>query len=143
VTSAQFADRLLEDIVVTAPTEFDLSAAWLRRANGDMKAFLEALAVRLNDALPSRVEVERKRDGLFSRESHAVRIAVSSDRYLHALSVDRGRLIARRSKIVRGITISSEDMAVPDWLESLNEEIRSMGDEAGTAHTILHDFLMS
>ncbi len=129
--------------IVSGPGEFDLGAAWLRRANGDMQAFMEGLAVRLMGALPGRVEVDRKRDGLFSRDSHVVRIAVTADSGLYALSIDHGRLTARRSKIVRGVSIGSETLAVSDWLQRLNQDIRSLGEQAGAAHAVLHDFLMS
>lgn len=128
---------------MTGPAEFDLNAAWLRRANGDMKAFMQALAVRMEDALPGRVEVERKRDGFFSRESHAVRIAVAFDSSLYALELQQGRLVARRSKIVHGVSLSSDDIAVPDWFAALNREIGVVGQQAGDAQTVIHDFLMS
>jgi len=128
---------------MTGPAEFDLSAAWLRRASGDMKAFMQALAVRLEDALPERVEVERKRDGFFSRESHAVRIAVAFDTSLYTLILEHGRLTARRAKIVHGVSLSSDDIAVPDWFAGLNREVGVVGREAGDAHSVIHDFLMS
>jgi|SRR5579859_550640 len=127
----------------TEPGEFDLGAAWLRRANGDIKAFFEGLAVRLESALPGQVEVERKKDGLFSRDSHAVRITVSLENYTYSLAIDHNRLTAARAKAVRGIVIKSESIAVPDWLAALSREIHALGEQAGAAHTVLHDFLMS
>ena len=129
--------------MTSGPTEFDLGAAWLRRANGDMKAFMEGLAARLEGALPGRVEVERKRDGFFSRESHAVRIAVAMDRSLYTLTVDRGNLTARRAKIVHGISIGSDTLPVPEWIVALNRDMLAIGEQAGAATTVLHDFLMS
>jgi hypothetical protein len=129
--------------MMTGPAEFDLNAAWLRRANGDMKAFMQALAVRLEDALPGRVEVERKRDGFFSRESHAVRIAVAFDSCLYTLLLEHGQLHGRRAKIVHGVTLSSDDITVPDWFAALNREVGIIGQEAGDAHSVIHDFLMS
>jgi hypothetical protein len=128
---------------MTGPAEFDLNAAWLRRANGDMKAFMQALAVRLEDALPDRVEVERKRDGFFSRESHAVRIAVAFDSSLYTLILDHGRLHARFAKIVHGVSLSSGEITVPEWFAALNREVSIVGQEAGDAHSVIHDFLMS
>ena len=127
--------------MMTGPAEFDLNAAWLRRANGDMKAFMQALAVRLEDALPDRVEVER--DGFFSRESHAVRIAIAFDSCLYTLLLEHGRLHARRAKIVHGVSLSSDDISVPDWFATLNREVGVVGQEAGDAHSVIHDFLMS
>jgi hypothetical protein len=124
-------------------TEFDMGAAWFRRANSDMKAFLEGLAVRLEGALPGRVTVDRKRDGLFSRESHVARIDITLDNSLYSIEANRGHATARRSKIVRGITIKSEQVPIPEWLNGLIAEIRALGELAGGAHAALHDFLMS
>jgi hypothetical protein len=129
--------------MASGPTDFDLGAAWLRRANGDMKAFTEGLAARLEGALPGQVAVERKKDGLFSRESHTVRISVTLENSIYTLAVERGRLATSRSRSVRGIVIKSENLPVPDWLVALNQDIRSLGEQAGAAHSVLHDFLMS
>ena len=49
---------------MTSLDEFDLNAAVLRHSERDMRAFMAALAVRLETALPGRVTIERKRDGL-------------------------------------------------------------------------------
>jgi hypothetical protein len=129
--------------MMTGPAEFDLNAAWLRRANGDMKAFMQALAVRLKGALPDRVQVERKRDGFFSRESHAVRIAVAFDTCLYTLILEHGQLTARRAKIVHGVSLSTDEITVPDWFVALNREVGVIGQEAGDAHSVIHEFLMS
>jgi hypothetical protein len=52
-------------------------------------------------------------------------------------------LVAQRAKVVRGVTLKSETMAVPAWLAALNDEIGALAAEAGAAHTVIHDFLMS
>ena len=46
------------------PLEFDLLAASLRQDSGDHSTFIESLAVKLEDALPGLVRVERARRGL-------------------------------------------------------------------------------
>jgi hypothetical protein len=108
-----------------------------------MKAFIEGLAVRLEGALPGHVEVERKRDGLFSRESHVLRISVTFETTQYILSFNGGRLVARRSKFVRGISIGSTDMRMPEWLAALSADMTAVGQQAGAAHAVLHEFLMS
>lgn len=129
--------------MTSEPTDFDLGAAWLRQASGDMRAFLAGLAVRLEGALPGRVDVERKRDGLFSRDSHVEKITVTLDNNLYSLQASHGHPTAHRSKLVRGIAIKSEQLPVPDWLAALTGDIRLLGEHAGDAQTVLHDFLMS
>jgi hypothetical protein len=125
------------------PDSFDLAAAWLRKASGDMRAFTEALATRLSSALPDSVDVERRRDGLFSSTSHVTRIVVRLEGSALTLDVEHGHLRARRAKVVRGVTISSEEIAVPVWLDEVVRGTRAHGEAAGAAHGVLHEFLMS
>ena len=122
---------------------FDLSAAYLRKAQGDAHAFMEGLAARLEGALPGRVEVERKRDGFFSRTAHVTALRVTADDAVLTLRLDHGRFAARRAKVVHGVTLSSQDMSVPAWLEALGGEVGRSGADAEATRTVLHDFLMS
>ena len=122
---------------------FDLAAAWSRRAGGDMKAFMAALAARLEPALPGRIGIERRRDGLFSAASHVSGIAVRFDDAVLTLALDHGSLRATRAKMVRGVTIKSEEVPVPAWLDDVVGRTRALGTGAGEAHAVLHDFLMS
>ena len=46
---------------------FELLASSLRADTGDLKAFVEALATKLEGALPSQTSVQRKSSGLFSK----------------------------------------------------------------------------
>ncbi|MCE5421103.1 MAG: hypothetical protein JJ713_10090, partial [Acidithiobacillus sp.] len=55
---------------------YEESAAWLRRAQTDLQAFVEALADRLEGDMPGLVEVERKREGLFSGKRQVVEMRV-------------------------------------------------------------------
>ena len=121
---------------------FDLAAAWSRRAGGDTRAFAEALAARLEPALPGRVAVERRRDGLFSSTSHVSSITVRFDDALLVLKAERGALSAHSAKVVRGVTIGTRDLPVADWLAEVVRRTRLMGEGAGATHAALHDFLM-
>ena len=126
-----------------SPAEFDTGAAEVRRVHGDMRVFMEGLATRLEGALPALSVVERQRDGLFSRQSHVCRITVNLERFVYAVALANGQVKCRRAKTVRGVTLSSEDMALPAWLDALNADLRLLGEQAGAAHDALHDFLMS
>jgi hypothetical protein len=125
------------------PSELDLSAAWFRRAQGDFKAFIAAFGARLEGAIPGRVTVERKRAGLFSTRSEVVGVAISTEATLYSLALVRDRLVASRSKAVRGVTLKSEEMPVPEWLQSLDADIRKLAEHAGSAQSVLHEFLIS
>jgi hypothetical protein len=129
--------------VTREPTDFDMSAAWIRRAQGDLKTFMEGFAARLEGAVPAHVTVERKRDGLFSKSSHVIKIAVEMEQHLYSLTFDAGRLAAWRTKIVRGVTLKSEQMSIPEWLAALHRDIQSLADHASSARNVIHEFLMS
>ena len=129
--------------MTSGPGDFDLSAAWYRKAQGDLRAFLEGFAVRMEGAIPGHVTVERRRDGLFSKTSHVVKVAIDAGPSVYVLHLDNNHLSALRSKSVRGVTLKSEPMAVPEWLVALNADIQRLAEQVGAAHGVLHDFLMS
>jgi hypothetical protein len=128
---------------MTEPGELDIATAWMRRAQGDLKAFIGAFAARMEGALPGRVTVDRKRDGLFSTKSHVAKVTLDTGSHLYILELANNRLAATRSQTIRGVRLKSEEMGVPEWLEALNADIRSLADHAGSAHDVLHDFLTS
>lgn len=121
--------------------EFDLSAAGLRRSAGDLRAFMQALAVRLEGALPDRVEVKRVRDGLFSKETHVARIEVRGDHAVYRLELAHGGLEATRAKSVRGVVISTAPVSAPEWLAEVRAEVQALARSAETAGDALHGFL--
>jgi hypothetical protein len=120
---------------------FDLDAAGLRRAESDLRAFMEALAVRLEGALPDRVSVERRRDGLLSASRHVHQITVRGDGGEYRLSFDKGRLAATKAKTVRGVVISTKPQTTPEWLAEVRAEVATLAGEMGAASDVLHDFL--
>lgn len=123
------------------PDDFDLDAAVLRRAQGDVRAFMAALAVRLEGALPGRVKVERRRDGLLSKTSHVAKIAFHGDKAVYELASGRGGVAATRAKLVRGVVISSSTIDPAQWLAEVRQEVAALADQAGSASDALHDFL--
>lgn len=127
----------------TEAGDFDLGMAWYRKAQGDLRAFLEAFAARMDGAVPGRVKIERRRDGLFSRTSHVVKVTITGETNAYVLTLDDGHLSAARAKSVRGVTLKSETMDFPEWLSALNADLQRLAERAGGAQTALHDFLMS
>jgi hypothetical protein len=129
--------------LTSGPGEFDLSTAWYRKAQGDLRAFLEGFATRLEGAIPGHVTVERKPDGFFSSMSHVVKVAIDVGANLYVVALERNHLTALRAKSVRGVTLKTETLDFPDWLNALNADIQQLAERAGVAHDVLHDFLMS
>ena len=120
---------------------FDLDAAGIRRAMTDLRAFMEALAVRLHGALPDRVSVDRRRDGLLSRTSHVHDITLRGDGGEYRLRFDKGTLTATKAKTVRGVVISTSEEPVPQWIAEVRAEVAAVAGAMGSASDVLHDFL--
>jgi len=123
------------------PDEFDLEAAVLRRSQVDLRAFMEALAVRLEGALPQQVSVERRRDGLLSKTSHVAGIEVRTEKAIYTLTLLKGVLTATRAKVVRDVVISTSSVTAAVWLGEVRAEVSSLAQQSGDAADILHDFL--
>jgi len=103
--------------------QFELLASSLRADTGDMKAFIEALAVKLEGALPQRARVERKADGLFSRTKHVQRISVELGENRYEIMHAAGRIQATVGKAVRGIVLKTEHLSLDDWIDQLSREL--------------------
>ena len=54
---------------------------------------------------------------------------------------DKGRIATVRSKLVRGVVISSATLTVPDWLGEVRAEVQTLAGQSVSASDVLHDFL--
>ncbi|HUW99195.1 MAG TPA: hypothetical protein VMV40_10245 [Acidiferrobacter sp.] len=122
---------------------FDLHAAWIRRAETDLHAFLEALATRLEQALPGRVQVERKRESLLKANKHVAGIVVQTDNSRYLLDVHMRDMRTSRQHEVRGIVLKNESLPLDLWLAALENDLRALSGTMEHARGILHDFLTS
>lgn len=107
--------------------DFDLVAASLRADRGDLKAFVEALAVKLEGALPESARVRRGGGGLFggAKRVELIDVQVGNDAY--ELEQASGRLACRRRTIVRGIALRNDELSVDEWIDAIS---RALVDEA-------------
>ena len=121
---------------------FDIYSAWMRRSNGDMHAFLEALAVRLEQSLPGMVQVQRKRDGLFARTQHVSSISLQLGNFQFVLQKEPAGIKTSRTKIVRGVTLKSDDLSLADWLSAVDAELKTAAADAEKSHSVLREFLV-
>jgi hypothetical protein len=107
--------------VADAP-DIDALAASLRADASDTAAFLEALAARLEGALPGQVEVERK-GRLLGGAKRVRRISVRIGDSHYEIAGDGGALTARRRNVVRGIALKSEELGVDEWIDGLSADL--------------------
>jgi hypothetical protein len=101
-----------------AELDIDLVTASLRADMSDLRAFVEALAVKLQDAMPGAVTVERRRDGMFGPK-HVHRIALEASGQRLELRAHGGSIQTRCARLSGGIVLKSEEMATEEWLRVL------------------------
>lgn len=117
---------------------FEMLAASLRADETDAHAFLGALAVKLEGALPAQTQVQRARDGLFKNTTHVERITVDLGGFRYLLTAGkRGGLEAARSKIVGGVAIKNESMGVDAWIEALAQDLTTYAQGSASARAAL------
>lgn len=100
--------------------DFELVASSLRADSTDLKTFVEALAVKMEGALPGQATVERRGGGLFSREKHVHRIEVTLGDQRFELKADGSRIETTCAKAVRGIVLKTEPVPLDEWIERLS-----------------------
>jgi hypothetical protein len=109
---------------------FDLVAASLRADTTDLNAFVEALAVKLEGALPDSVRVDRKGGGLLSREKRVRRISIGMDEARYDLERVGGSIETSRCNEVRGIVIKSERLGLDEWIDALSRELTNRAQQS-------------
>jgi hypothetical protein len=85
--------------------------------------------------------VERRRAGLFSKETRLARIVFTGERGVYELSFGKAGVETRRGKVVRGVSISSTALSPPEWRAELGAEVKAIAEQTGEANAALFDFL--
>jgi hypothetical protein len=107
--------------------DIDLLAASLRSDASDLNAFVESLAAKLEEAVPDRVQVQRRRDGLFGpKQVRRIALDAGSTR-LELLKGEGGVIETRCSRTSGGIVLKNEQVDTEAWLAALG---RVLADEA-------------
>ena len=121
--------------------DMDLLAASLRADSSDLGAFVESLAAKLEEAVPGRVRVDRRRSGMFG--SKAVRgFAVDlGDRRLE-LRAERGAVQTRCARLSGGIVLKNEVLETDEWLAALSDALAAEARRSETTRKALERLLM-
>jgi hypothetical protein len=120
---------------------FDLVAASLRADTTDLVAFVEALAVKLEGALPDGVTVERRGDGLLSRTKRVRRISIGMDEARYDLERVGDSIQTSRCNEVRGIVIKSERLGLDEWIDALSRELTERAQQSERSRLALQRLL--
>jgi len=115
----------------------DLAAAQTRGDQLDTQAMVEALATRLEAALPRLTRIRRRRvGGLFSKRAEVERIEVDLGDQRFELVQAGGPPQCARNKVVRGITLKRDEVPIQQWLHELVDEVvrtAAVGEQARIA----------
>jgi hypothetical protein len=123
--------------------DFDLVAASLRADAGDTRGLAEALAVRLESALPMHTRVERRAKRFLSREKVVRRVEVDLGEARYALTLDdRGRAEAVRAHEVRGIVLKNEPLPIDAWLDALARDLTELAQASEEGRRALERLLI-
>jgi hypothetical protein len=120
--------------------DIDLVTASLRADASDLRPFVESLAVKLEDAVPARVRVERRRDGMFGPKV-VRRIVVDAGGNRLELSSRDGLIETSCSRLSGGIVIKSEPVGTDQWLAALSEALVSEAKRSDTTRQALERLL--
>lgn len=122
--------------------DFDIQAAWLRRATSDAESNLKALALRLQEALPQLVTVQSSKS-LFSRSAKITGVSIELGEKRYVLEIAGGKLKASVVMVVRGITLNTKTIDPAEWFARLAEETKAATDQAKALSQSLAAFMAS
>jgi len=121
--------------------DLDLLAASLRADSSDLGAFAESLAVKLEEALPGRTRVERRRTGMFGPKAVSRIIVDAGGRRLELRAVD-GSFETFCSRVSGGIVLKSEPLETRAWLTALGEALAAEARRSETTRQALERLLI-
>jgi hypothetical protein len=131
---------------VSSEDTFDLAAAGLRGDGAELSLSVEALASKLEQALPGLARVERHGGGLLGRGEKRVRQVlvqlggVGGVQYV--LAVDGGRVEGFRERQVGGISIKREPLDPSAWIAALTADLRAEAERSAEARAALERLLL-
>ena len=130
----------LEDADQAGTLDIDLITASLRADSTDVSTFVEALAAKLEEAVPGAVRVERRRDGLRGPKT-VRRITVDvGDRRLELRS-SGAEIDTRCSRLSGGIVLKSDAVDTDTWLAALSEALALAAKRSQTTRQALERLL--
>lgn len=119
--------------------DFDTQAAWLRRFRSDAESNLNALTLRLKEALPDQVTVHESRSFFRGAKITGVTVELGDSRY--HLEIAGGHLKASVAMVVRGITLSTKPIDPAEWFARLAVETQAATEQAKALSQSLSRFM--
>jgi hypothetical protein len=119
---------------------FDLVAASLRADAVDLKAYLEALATKLTQSFPGRVQVERRGRLRGAKAVRKLVVSLGDDRF--TIDNDGAGLICLRSSMVRGIALKNDQLELGAWINELSRAVVSQAEASEQGRVALEQLLL-
>jgi hypothetical protein len=120
--------------------DLDLLAASLRADMSDLGAFVESLAAKLEEAVPGRTRVERRRSGMFGPKTVQRIVVDLGDRRLE-LRREAGAVQTRCSRLSGGIVLKNEELEPDAWLLALSQALAAEARRSETTRRALERLL--
>ncbi len=107
--------------MVDSIDQLGTSAMLARAYSEDQSGFLTLIAGMLEGVMPEDTVVERKPLHLFSSRKRVTRVKVTVGDFVYEMHTGshEGSLVARRTKIVRGIELKTESLSPDVWMKEL------------------------
>ena len=122
------------------PLDIDLLAASLRADGSEIGSFVEVIAVKLEEAVPGLVKVQRRRDGMFGPK-RAVAVALDAGDQRLELRRSGAGVQARSSRLSGGIVLKSEIVDTDVWLVALGTALAAEARRSQTTRQALERLL--
>lgn len=119
----------------------DLLAASLRADATDTRSLIEALAAKLEAALPTQTAVDRKAARMFSSKKQVKSVKVELGEITYELSIAGDTSDATRRKRVGGIAIRNEKLSLDEWLSGLTQALSTEAGRSEAARIALERLL--
>jgi hypothetical protein len=124
-------------------SELDLAAASVRADGVYSQAMIDALAVRLEEALPRMAVIKRRRVGGFrSRRTEVELIAVEMGDQRFELASAGGGVRCLRTKVVRGIALKRDEVPIDRWVRELVDAVVSSAAVGEEARSVLEGLVL-
>jgi hypothetical protein len=121
--------------------DIDLLAASLRADATDTATFTEALAVKLEEALPSATRVERGRIKMFGpKQVQSINVDAGDER-LTLTAGTRGAIETSCARVSGGIVLKTEAIDTDEWLRRLSAALAEQAQRSQTTRQALERLL--
>ncbi len=124
-----------------AGLDLELLAASFRTDLSDAHAFVESLAAKLEQLLPTRVRVDRRKQGMFGPKL-VRRIEFDGGERRLELRYDGRAIDTRASTLSGGIVIKSQEVDMDAWLHALGEALAAEAQRSESTRQALERLLM-